>query len=72
MSKDLYNKVDYAFHAQGEDLGWCAEAQKNGFTKLYSASYIYAVHIMHPQMLKDFFENGDKRHIELINSLVKI
>lgn len=72
MSKDLYNKVDYAFHAQGEDLGWCAEAQKNGFTKLYSASYIYAVHIMHPQMLNDFFDNGDRRHIEIMNNLVKI
>jgi len=66
MSKEVYNNVNYEFHAQGEDLGWCANAHKAGYRNLYSASYIYATHIMHPQMLEEFFKNGDKRQFDII------
>ncbi len=66
MSKDVYNNVDYTFHTQGEDLGWCADAHKKGFKNLYSASYIYAPHIMHPQMLDLYFNNGDARYFQLL------
>jgi hypothetical protein len=72
MSKDVYNNVDYIFHSQGEDLGWCANANKKGFNNLYSASYIYAPHIMHPQMLKEYFKNGDKRYFSVVENLTKI
>lgn len=72
MSKDVYNNVNYIFHGQGEDLGWCADAHKKGFKKLYSASYIYAPHIMHPQMLNEYFSQGDKRYFDLLENLTKI
>ncbi len=60
MSKDVYNNVDYEVHSQGEDLGWCRNAHKKGFN-LYSASYIYAPHIMGQTMLDFYLKNGDDR-----------
>jgi hypothetical protein len=60
MSKDVYNNVNYEFHKQGEDLGWCRDAAKKGF-KLFSASYIYAPHIMSPLMHQHYLTNGDIR-----------
>lgn len=72
MSKDTYNNVDYIFHSQGEDLGWCADAHKKGFHNLYSASYIYAPHIMHPQMIDSYFQNGDQRYFDLLEKSIKI
>lgn len=60
MSKNIYMNVNYSLHSQGEDLGWCGNAAKMGY-KLYSASYIYAPHIMHKQMLQYFLTNGDPR-----------
>lgn len=60
MSKDVYTNVNYSLHSQGEDLGWCGNAAKMGY-KLYSASYIYAPHIMHKQMMQHFLINGDSR-----------
>lgn len=72
MSKDTYNKVDYVFHAQGEDLGWCSEARKKGITELYSASYIYAPHIMHPEMLEAFTKGGDPRISAAFENMAKI
>lgn len=60
MSKDVYNNVDYKVHAQGEDLGWSANAKNLGYN-LYCASYIYTPHIMGTQMLQEFLKNGDKR-----------
>ncbi len=67
MSKDVYSNVNYSLHSQGEDLGWCGNAAKLGY-KLYSASYIYAPHIMHKQMLQHFLENGDPRENFLANA----
>ena len=72
MSKEVYNNVDYVFHSQGEDLGWCAEAHRKGFTELYSASYIYAPHIMHEEMLKPFTETGDPRISVIFENMAKI
>lgn len=60
MSKDVYTNVNYSLHSQGEDLGWCGNAAKMGY-KLYCASYVYAPHIMHKQMLQHFLLNGDSR-----------
>lgn len=60
MSKKVYQTVDYKVHEQGEDLGWCLNARDKGF-KLYSASYIYAPHIMSIEMYEDFLKHGDNR-----------
>jgi len=71
MSKDVYNNVDYVFHQQGEDLGWSANATKNNFS-LFSASYIYAPHIMSPVHLEEYKRNGDSRSSELLENLLKV
>ena len=60
MSRDVYKNVDYSLHTHGEDLGLSGNAAKMGY-KLYSASYLYAPHIMHKQMMQDFLSNGDSR-----------
>lgn len=60
MSKDVYSNVDYEFHKQGEDLGWCKNARDKGY-KLYSASYIYAPHIMSKDIYYNYLTNGDNR-----------
>lgn len=60
MSKEVYMNVNYSFHRQGEDLGFCANAAMQGF-KLYNAAYIYAAHIMHKAMLEDYLVSGDPR-----------
>jgi hypothetical protein len=60
MSKNVYNNVDYQFHKQGEDLGWAKNATEKGF-KLYSASYIYAPHLMSKDMYQHYLTNGDNR-----------
>jgi len=65
MSRKTYQTVDYELHSQGEDLGWCANAAKAGL-KLFSASYIYAPHIMHKPMLDYFLQNGDSRHAQYL------
>jgi hypothetical protein len=65
MSKHTYQNVNYDLHSQGEDLGWSANAAKLGLN-LYSASYIYAPHIMHQMMLQHFLANGDSRHSQYL------
>lgn len=72
MSKDVYKNVDYTFHSQGEDLGWCGKAHEKGFKNLYSASYIYAPHIMHPQMIEPYLKNGDPRQALLLENSTNI
>lgn len=72
MSKEVYKNVDYIFHSQGEDLGWCAQAYQKGYKNLYSASYIYAPHVMHPQMLSGYLKAGDPRQAQLFENMVKI
>jgi hypothetical protein len=71
MSKDVYNNVDYEVHTQGEDLGWSKNAGLKGF-KLYSASYLYANHIMGPKMYEDFLRNGDNRYSLLLDNYIKV
>jgi hypothetical protein len=65
MSKAAYSNVNYELHSQGEDLGWCANAARLNL-KLYSASYIYAPHIMHRPMLQNFLRQGDPRHSQYL------
>lgn len=60
MSKDVYENINYEIHLQGEDLGWALNCKKQGY-ELYSASYIYAPHIMSELMYADFIKNGDSR-----------
>lgn len=60
MSKKVYENVDYKLHHQGEDLGWSANAAELNFN-LYSASYLFAAHIMGRDMLDYFLVNGDPR-----------
>lgn len=71
MSKKVYNEVDYCIHQQGEDLGWSGECAKKGFD-LYSASYIYATHVMNQQMLKRIRQNGDERQSIVLKSSSKL
>ena len=63
MSKSLYQTVDYRIHEQGEDVGWSYDAYLAG-CKLFSASYIYAPHIMSEAMYDNFLLNGDSRHTD--------
>lgn len=71
MSKEVYKNVNYQFHVQGEDLGWCQDAKDKGY-KLFCASYIYTPHIMHEDMLKVFLQNGDNREAILFENPAKI
>jgi hypothetical protein len=70
MSKKVYENVDYEIHSQGEDLGWSANASKKGYS-LACASYIYAPHIMHQQMLEVFKKEGDSRESLIFEKSVK-
>jgi hypothetical protein len=60
MSKKVYQNIDYTIHEQGEDVGWSLNAKNAGY-KLYSASYIYAPHIMSEAMYVDYLKFGDNR-----------
>jgi hypothetical protein len=71
MSKKAYESIDYAVHSQGEDLGWSLEAKKKGLD-LYSASYIYALHVMHEEMLQHLAKSGDSRESILFENHIKI
>lgn len=58
QSKSVYQNVNYAYHKQGEDLGWSKDAANKGY-KLYSASYLYCPHVMSPLYLSNYLVNGD-------------
>lgn len=60
MSKNVYMNVNYSFHRQGEDLGFCCNGTQQGFS-FYNASYIYVAHIMNQKMLEDYLVSGDPR-----------
>lgn len=71
MSKNVYNNIDYSIHQQGEDLGWSSNCSKNGYS-LYSASYIYAIHVMSRQMLEVIKRDGDPRQSISLKNLSKV
>ena len=71
MNKDVYNNIDYVVHEQGEDVGWSLSCKQQGF-KLYSASYIYAPHIMSEVMYKSFLTNGDDRQELIFKDYAKV
>lgn len=71
MSKDVYMNVDYEVHSQGEDLGWSKNAGLKGY-ELYSASYIYANHIMGPDMYQQYLRNGDDRSMVTLENYSKV
>jgi len=60
MSRSVYENVDYSVHRQGEDVGWSLSCKQKGYS-LYSASYIYSVHVMSELALEDVSKNGDTR-----------
>jgi hypothetical protein len=60
MSKPVYQAARYSHHRQGEDLGWATDCAHHGF-KMWSASYLYASHQMHPSRFEDYILNGDSR-----------
>lgn len=62
MSKKVYNNIDYVIHEQGEDVGWSYQCKLNDY-RLYSASYIYAPHIMSTGMYQSYLKDGDNRHV---------
>jgi hypothetical protein len=57
MRPEVYSKVYYQAHPQGEDLAWSLVMDKYGFKK-YCASYIHAIHIMYPSMLEAYQKLG--------------
>lgn len=57
MQKEVYTKVRYALHRQGEDLGFAAELNRHGFDS-YAAWDIYCPHIMNTIMLETYIVNG--------------
>lgn len=63
MSKEVYNNIDYSIHPQGEDVGWSLNCYRKNY-KLFSASYIYAPHIMNQMMYNEYISKGDSRHLE--------
>jgi hypothetical protein len=69
MSKKVYQNIDYVIHEQGEDVGWSYQCRLHDF-KLFSASYIYAPHIMSIGMYHQFLETGDARAIQYENTCV--
>lgn len=71
MSKNVYNNIDYMVHPQGEDVGWSLECSRKGYG-LYSASYIYAPHIMSLSMYNNYLEKGDDRLIKYQHSLTQV
>ena len=62
MSRRVYENTNYRYHPQGEDLGWSLDCLEKGY-KLYSASTIYAPHIMSESMLARYKKNGDTLEI---------
>jgi len=60
MSKPVFENTCYQYHPQGEDLGWSLSCREKGF-KLYSASSLYAAHIMSRAMLMHYKREGDPR-----------
>lgn len=60
MSQNVYKNINYTLHFQGEDVGWSLECKKAGFS-LFSASYIYAPHIMSPAQYNHYLQVGDSR-----------
>ena len=69
MSKDVYKNVDYRLHEQGEDVGWSWDATQMGF-KLYSASYLYAPHIMSKEYYDHYLQYGDNRHENYVRTAI--
>lgn len=71
MSKNVYENINYKIHPQGEDLGWSHNCAEAGY-KLYSASYLYAWHVMGQGMFEDLKKHGDPREEYLLKSLSKV
>lgn len=73
MSKKVYENIDYTLHHQGEDVGWSWECKKSGY-RLFSASYIYAPHIMSQAHYDHYLQAGDNRaqsyQLELVDVAV--
>lgn len=60
MSRKVYEGIDYVIHKQGEDVGWSWACKQAGH-RLFSASYIYAPHIMAPIFYEEYLKSGDSR-----------
>lgn len=60
MSRPVYQQSRYHVHPQGEDLGWAWHCRTQGL-KLWSASDIYASHLMREEMLEPYLRDGDLR-----------
>jgi hypothetical protein len=60
MDRDTYTRARYKFHQQGEDLGWASNCASLGLS-LWSASNIYAAHVMYKEELEEYLRVGDPR-----------
>lgn len=64
MNEKAYTAARYKYHRQGEDIGWSQDADQNDVSRYHDSS-IYAPHIMHREMLKNYKEKGDPRSTNL-------
>jgi len=57
MQKDVFTKVRYRWHQQGEDLGFATSLAYEG-KDAYAAWDIYLPHMMYRSMLYDYLSSG--------------
>lgn len=62
MNKRAYNTLNYEYHRQGEDLGWCKQALEHDM-KLFCVSDLYCPHIMSESDMERYLEDGDQRGV---------
>lgn len=67
MNRHAYTSLNYEYHRQGEDLGWCKQALERDI-RLFCVSGLYCPHIMSEADLQEYLENGDERAPILQNS----
>lgn len=60
MDRATYTRARYKYHQQGEDLGWASNCARLGLN-LWSASNIYAAHVMYKEELEEYLKSGDPR-----------
>lgn len=60
MDRATYTRSRYQYHRQGEDLGWASQCARLGID-LWSASNIYAAHVMYKEELDEYLRVGDPR-----------
>ncbi len=58
MPREIFTKVRYRAHKQGEDLGFAAELHRSGYRSM-AISNVKCPHIMHKYMLPEYISETD-------------